>query len=58
MPDWLFKRGEKVRLTEAVCLSRRDLANSHSEHRVMVLIEILNKPVAMRVVLASLRKAI
>ncbi len=57
-PERLFKPGERVRLTEAPFAGIEGIYQiADGERRVMVLIEILNKPVAVRVAPASLRKA-
>jgi transcriptional antiterminator RfaH len=58
-PVRLFKPGERVRLTEGAFAGIDGIYQiAEGERRVMVLIEILSKPVAIRVSLASLRKAI
>ena len=57
-PERLFKPGERVRLTEAPFAGIEGIYQmADGERRVMVLIEILSKPVAVRVTPASLRKA-
>jgi transcriptional antiterminator RfaH len=57
-PERLFKPGERVRLTEAPFAGIEGIYQmADGERRVMVLINILSKPVAVRVVPASLRKA-
>lgn len=57
-PERLFKTGERVRLTEAPFAGIEGVYQmADGEQRVMVLIEMLNKPVAMRVSPANLRKA-
>ena len=57
-PERLFKTGEHVRLTEVPFAGIEGIYQmADSERRVMVLIEILSKPVAVRVAPASLRKA-
>ena len=57
-PERLFKAGERVRLTEAPFAGTEGIYQmADGERRVMVLIEILSKPVAVRVAPASLRKA-
>lgn len=57
-PERLFKHGERVRLTEAPFTDIEGVYQmADGERRAMVLIEILSKPVAMRVSPASLRKA-
>jgi transcriptional antiterminator RfaH len=54
----LFKSGDRVRLTEAPFAGIEGIYKMvDGERRVMVLIEILSKPVAVRVSPASLRKA-
>ncbi len=57
-PERLFKQGERVRLTEVPFAGIEGIYQmADGERRVMVLIEILSKPVAVRVAPASLRKA-
>jgi len=57
-PVRLFKSGEKIRLTQAPFAGIEGIYQmADGERRVMVLIEILSKPVAVRVAPASLRKA-
>lgn len=57
-PVRLFKSGERVRLTEAPFAGIEGIYQmADGEHRVMVLIEILSKPVALRVSPTNLRKA-
>ena len=57
-PERLFKPGERVRLTEAPFAGIEGVFQiADGERRVMVLIEILSKPVAVRAAPASLRKA-
>jgi transcriptional antiterminator RfaH len=57
-PEPLFKAGERVHLTEAPFAGIEGIYQmADGERRVMVLIEILSKPVAVRVAPASLRKA-
>jgi transcriptional antiterminator RfaH len=57
-PERLFKPGERVRLTESPFAGIEGVYQmADGERRVMVLIEILSKPVAVRASLASLRKA-
>ncbi|WP_374615172.1 transcription/translation regulatory transformer protein RfaH [Sphingorhabdus sp.] len=57
-PERLFKMGERVCLTEAPFAGVEGVYQmSDGERRVMVLIEILSKPVAVRVSPAGLRKA-
>lgn len=56
-PERLFKRGERVRLIEPPFVGIEGLYQMpDGDRRVMVLIEILSKPVAVRVSPASLRK--
>ncbi len=56
-PERLFKPGECVRLTQAPFAGIEGIYQmADGERRVMVLIEILSKPVAVRVAPASLRK--
>lgn len=57
-PERLFKSGERVQLTEGAFAGIEGVYQmADSERRVMVLIELLSKPVAVRVTPASLRKA-
>jgi transcriptional antiterminator RfaH len=57
-PERLFMQGERVRLTEAPFTGIEGIYQmADGESRVMVLIEILSKLVAVRVAPASLRKA-
>lgn len=57
-PERLFRQGERVRLTEAPFAGVEGIYQvADGERRVMVLIEILSKPVAVRVAPAGLRKA-
>lgn len=57
-PERLFKPGERVRLTEAPFAGIEGIYQmADGERRAMVLIEILSKPVAVRVAPAGLRKA-
>ncbi len=57
-PARLFKAGERVLLTEAPFAGIEGIYQmADGERRVMVLIEILSKPVAVRVRPVSLRKA-
>ena len=57
-PQRLFKTGERVRLTEAVFAGVEGICQmADGERRGTLLIEILSKPVAVRVAPASLRKA-
>ena len=56
-PERLFKTGERVRLTEAPFSGIEGIyQTADGERRVMVLIEILSKPVAVSLAPASLRK--
>jgi len=56
-PKRLFELGERVRLTEVPFAGIEGIYQmTDGERRVMVLIEILSKPVAVRVAPASLRK--
>jgi len=56
-PEQLFKPGEKVQVTEGAFAGIEGIYQmAEGERRVMVLIELLSKPVAMRVSPASLRK--
>lgn len=57
-PERLFKPGDRVRMVEAPFAGIEGVYQmADGERRVMVLIEILSKPVAVRVSPASLRKA-
>ena len=57
-PERLFKTGDRVRLTEVPFSGIEGIYQmADGERRVMVLIEILSNPVAVRVAPASLRKA-
>jgi transcriptional antiterminator RfaH len=57
-PERLFKRGERVRLTETPFAGIEGVYQmADGERRVMVLIEFMSKPVAVRVSPAVLRKA-
>ena len=57
-PVLLFAPGERVRLTEPLFAGIEGVYQmADGERRVMVLIEMLSKPVAVRVALANLRKA-
>ena len=57
-PERQFKTGERVRLTEVPFAGIEGLYQmADGERRVMVLIEVLSKPVAVRVAPATLRKA-
>jgi len=57
-PKPLYRSGERVRLTEAPFAGIEGIYQmADGERRVMVLIEMLNKPVAVRVAAGSLRKA-
>jgi len=56
-PDRLFKPGERVCITEAPYVGIEGIYQmADGVRRVMVLIEMLNKPVTLRVAAASLRK--
>lgn len=56
-PEQLFKPGEKVQITEGAFAGIEGIYQmAEGERRVMVLIELLSKPVAMRISPASLRK--
>lgn len=56
-PEQLFKPGEKVQITEEAFAGIEGIYQmAEGERRVMVLIELLSKPVAMRISPASLRK--
>lgn len=57
-PEKLFKLGDRVRLTDYPFAGIEGIYQiAEGERRVMVLIEILSKPVKVPVSLASLRKA-
>ena len=57
-PERLFKPGERVRLTDAPFAGIEGIYQmADGERRVMVLIEFLSKPVAVRVPPTGLRKA-
>ncbi len=57
-PERLFKPGERVCLTESPFAGIEGVYQiADGAHRVVVLIEMLSKPVAVRVAPASLRKA-
>jgi len=57
-PERLFKQGERVRLTDGAFAGIEGIYQmADSECRVRVLIELLSKPVTVRVTPASLRKA-
>jgi transcriptional antiterminator RfaH len=57
-PERLFTPGERVRLTQAPFSGIEGIYQmADGAHRVMVLIELLSKPVAVPVAPASLRKA-
>jgi transcriptional antiterminator RfaH len=57
-PEPLFIPGERVRLTETPFSGIEGIYQmADGERRVMVLIELLNKPVTVRVTPAGLRKA-
>lgn len=56
-PERLFKKGEHVNINEAPFSGIEGIYQmADGEHRVMVLIEILSKPVLVRVGPANLRK--
>lgn len=55
MPARLFRQGARVRLIEVPFVRTYQMADG--EGRVLVLIEILSKPVAVRVAPAGLSKA-
>ncbi|MDR2880302.1 MAG: transcription/translation regulatory transformer protein RfaH [Azoarcus sp.] len=56
-PERLFGPGDPVRIAEGPFADIEAIYQmSDGEHRALVLIEILNKPVSLRVELASLRK--
>jgi transcriptional antiterminator RfaH len=58
IPEKLFKPGERVRLTAAPFAGIEGIYQmTNGERRVMVLIEILSRPVSVHVAPASLRKA-
>jgi len=58
MPERLFQPGECVRLTEAPFAGIEAIYQmTNGDRRVMVLIEILSKPVSVHVAPSSLRKA-
>ena len=57
-PERFFKQGERVRFTEAPFAGIEGIYEmADGERRSMVLIDMLSKPVAVRVASASLRKA-
>lgn len=57
-PERLFKPGERVRLTEGAFAGIEGIYQmTDGERRVMVLIEMMSKPVSIGVSPASLRKA-
>ena len=57
-PERFFKPGERVRFTEAPFAGIEGIYEmADGERRSMVLIDMLSKPVAVRVASASLRKA-
>lgn len=57
VPERLFKAGERVRLTEGAFVGLEAIYQiADGERRVMVLIEMMSKPVAMSVALTSLQK--
>jgi transcriptional antiterminator RfaH len=56
-PERLFKSGERVRLTELPFAGIEGIYQmADGGRRVMVLIELLSKPVRVRVAPANLRK--
>lgn len=56
-PERLFKRGERVRLSEAPFAGIEGVYDMvDGEHRVMVLIELLSKQVRLSVAPGNLRK--
>ncbi len=56
-PERLFTPGERVRLTEGAFAGIEGIFQlAEGERRVMVLIELMSKPVSLRVPAASLRK--
>ena len=56
-PERLFERGQRVRLSDAPFAGIEGVYQmAEGERRALVLIEILSKPVAVRVAPASLRK--
>jgi transcriptional antiterminator RfaH len=56
-PEQLFKPGERVRLTDSPFAGIEGIYQmAEGERRVMVLIEILSKPMKVPVAPASLRK--
>ncbi len=57
-PERMFKPGERVQLTEAPFAGIEGIYQmADGERRVMVLIEVMSKPVSLRVAPAGLRKA-
>ncbi len=57
-PARLFAQGERVRLTEAPFTGIEGIYQMpEGERRVLVLIEIMSRPVTVRVIPTSLRKA-
>lgn len=57
-PERLFKQGEQVLLTEAPFNGIEGIYQiADGQHRAMVLIELLSRPVVVRVSSAGLRKA-
>ncbi len=57
-PEKLFKPGERVRLTEGAFAGIEGIHQmADGERRVMVLIELLSKPLSVGVDIGSLRKA-
>lgn len=56
-PERFFRQGERVRLTEGAFAGIEGIYQvAEGERRVMVLIELLSKPVSVRVSPAGLRK--
>ena len=57
-PKRMFRSGDRVRVTEAPFAGIEGIYHmADGERRVMVMIEMLSKPVVVRVALANLRKA-
>lgn len=58
-PERLFNPGQRVRLTEGPFAGIEGIFQmTEGEQRVIVLIELLSRPVAMRVALADVRKVV
>lgn len=58
IPECLFKPGERIKLSEGAFFGLEGIYQmADGDHRVTVLIELMNKPVAMSVAPASLQKA-